>query len=305
MRKNLFRQYHIGHIGIYLIVFIMVFLVSAAVRIRMLGSAPQRLLQADWNGTILRDISYGEHGYDLYIPDGLDPDDDQHLILYIHGGSSNSGSKEDGDAWCRFYGSKGFITATVDYTLQNHGTPATIYMMNSEIENAVASIKDEAEKEGYHIKDMAVSGVSAGGTLAMNLAFGGNSAIPVKFVFQLAAPAWLDPEDWALLKRVDHLKSNEEFLLMMTGDAYGDWKAISPAGIVSENPVPVLMGYGLKDHCVPLDQKVILMESLENAGAAFDYIEFPKSNHGMYNDLDKMQEFIEMSLEYCGRFFNR
>ena len=35
----------------------------------------------------------------------------------------------------------------------------------------------------------------------------------------------------------------------------------------------------------------------------YDYIEFPKSNHGMYNDPDKLQEFLEKSLEYAERYF--
>ena len=43
---------------------------------------------------------------------------------------------------------------------------------------------------GYRVTGMAASGVSAGGTLAMNLAYGGNSAIPVRFVFELAAPTY-------------------------------------------------------------------------------------------------------------------
>jgi len=99
----------------------------------------------------------------------------------------------------------------VHYTLQNHGEAATINLMNKEIEAAVESIKEKADSLGYHIEAMASSGVSAGGTLAMNLAYNGRSAIPVRFVFQLAAPTWFDPEDWGLLKKVDHLDTDEEF----------------------------------------------------------------------------------------------
>lgn len=292
------------HYLIYALVFIIVFCLSAMIRIRLLGSAPTRLIQVKWNestGTIYRNLSYGSHGYDLYIPAGLDPAEDQYLILFIHGGSFNSGTKEDGDAWCKFYASKGYITATVDYTLQNHGVIATINMMNSEIETAVACIKEKTEELGYHIAGMAPCGVSAGGTLAMNLAYNGLSPIPVRFVFQLAGPTWFDPVDWELLKRVDHLSSDEAFIAMMTDD--GDWKAISPAGAITSESAPTLMGYGLIDHCVPLNQKNILMDEMDSVGAAYDYIPFPRSNHGMYNDLDKLQEFIDMSLQYCETYF--
>lgn len=72
----------------------------------------------------------------------------------------------------------------------------------------------------------------------MDLAYNGRSAIPVRFVFQLAAPTWFDPEDWGLLKKVDHLDTDEEFISMMTDD--GDWRAVSPAGLVCRNSVPTL-----------------------------------------------------------------
>ena len=299
MRKNMFRQHHIN-ILIYAGVFLVVFVLSAVIRIRLLGSAPNRLLNVEWNeqtGTVYHDLSYGNHAYDMYIPNGLNPEENQYLILFIHGGSFNSGSKEDGDAWCKFYASKGYITATVDYTLQNHGETATINLMNEEIESAVSAIKDKSESLGFHIVTMASCGVSAGGTLAMNLAYNGRSSIPVRFVFQLAAPTWFEPADWNLLKKVDKLKTDEQFVSMMTND--GDWKAISPAWIVQTNSVPTLMGYGLIDHCVPLNQKNKLMDAMDEVQADYKYIPFPNSNHGMYNDLNKMQEFIDLSLHYC------
>ncbi len=43
--------------------------------------------------------------------------------------------------------------------------------MNEEIENAVKAIKQKTKELGYHIAGMAPCGVSAGGTLAMNLAY--------------------------------------------------------------------------------------------------------------------------------------
>nr|WP_288634299.1 prolyl oligopeptidase family serine peptidase [uncultured Intestinibacter sp.] len=270
----------------------------------------------DWNenvGIKYTDLDYkNENGnkYDLYIPKNLDKEKKQYLILFIHGGSFNSGSKEDGDIWCKYYASKGYITATVDYTLQNQGKEASIFLMNEEIENAIEAIKVKTSELGYNVVAMASSGVSAGGTLAMNLAYNSNSVIPVKFVFQLAAPTYFEPNDWELLMKVNRWNSNEEFLKMMTGFDLNEKnymeqvKKISPSCLVNKNTVPTLFGYGLRDHCVPLNQKSYLIDSLDKYEISYDYIEFPKSNHGMYNDLDKMQEFIDMSLEYCKRYFN-
>lgn len=298
---------------LYIAVFVIVFVGSALVRIALLGGAPERLIRVKWNdsvGTVYANQEYENtngHKYDLYIPSGLDESQNQYLILFIHGGSFNSGAKEDGDAWCKYYATKGYITATVDYTLQAHGQEASIYLMNSEIESAVKAIKEQAEALGYRIAGMAPCGVSAGGTLAMNLAYNGNSEIPVKFVFQLAAPTYFDPSEWSLLMRVDKLKTEDEFCAMMTGKTMTDYsreiQKISPACIVSADSVPSLIGYGLIDHCVPLSQKYYLINAYDKYQVPYDYIEFPKSNHGMYNDLDKLQLFLDKSLEYADRYF--
>lgn len=298
---------------IYVITFIVVFLISALIRIMLLGSAPERLIKVEWDesvGEIYSNLDYeNDNGnqYDLYIPSGLDKLENQYLILFIHGGSFNSGSKEDGESWCKYYATKWYITASVDYTLQNQGKDATIYLMNEEIENAVTAIKQKTEELGYHIAGMAPCGVSAGGTLAMNLAYNGNSAIPVKFVFQLAAPTYFAPSEWSLLMKVDRLDSEEKFCKMMTGKELEDYDTeiqnISPACIVNEDSVPSLIGYGLIDHCVPLSQKYYLIEVYDRDNVMYDYIEFPKSNHGMYNDLDKLQEFLDKSLEYAKVYF--
>ena len=298
---------------LYIAVFVIVFVGSALVRIALLGSAPKRLIRVKWNdsvGTVYANQEYENtngHKYDLYIPSGLDESQNQYLILFIHGGSFNSGAKEDGDAWCKYYATKGYITATVDYTLQAHGQEASIYLMNSEIESAVKAIKEQAEALGYRIAGMAPCGVSAGGTLAMNLAYNGNSEIPVKFVFQLAAPTYFDPSEWSLLMRVDKLKTEDEFCAMMTGKTMTDYsweiQKISPACIVSADSVPSLIGYGLIDHCVPLSQKYYLMNAYDKYRVPYDYIEFPKSNHGMYNDLDKLQLFLDKSMQYADRYF--
>ena len=298
---------------IYVITFIVVFLISALIRIMLLGSAPERLIKVEWDesvGEIYSNLDYeNDNGnqYDLYIPSGLDKLENQYLILFIHGGSFNSGSKEDGESWCKYYATKWYITASVDYTLQNQGKDASIYLMNEEIENAVTAIKQKTEELGYHIAGMAPCGVSAGGTLAMNLAYNGNSAIPVKFVFQLAAPTYFAPSEWSLLMKVDRLDSEEKFCKMMTGKELEDYDTeiqnISPACIVNEDSVPSLIGSALIDHCVPLSQKYYLIEVYDRDNVMYDYIEFPKSNHGMYNDLDKLQEFLDKSLEYARVYF--
>lgn len=127
----------------------------------------------------------------------------------------------------------------------------------------------------------------------MNLAYGGNSAIPVRFVFELAAPTYFVAEDWGSLMKSDNLGSEEEFYRMMTGKELSaqeyrqEIKKISPTCLVGEDSVPTLIGYGLKDHCVPADQKEYLIEHWKRMGYRMIMIEFHHSNHLLYGDLDK------------------
>ena len=95
----------------------------------------------------------------------------------------------------------------------------------------------------------------------------------------------------------------------MTGEDFfhADWiKAIceiSPARQVNKNSVPTLLGYGLRDHVVPANQKDILLKALEYHQVPHDYVAFPNSNHGMYADLGRLQDFIELSMMYCELYF--
>ncbi len=78
-----------------------------------------------------------------------------------------------------------------------------------------------------------------------------------------------------------------------------------PARLVNKNSVPTLCGYGMKDHVVPSSSRETLIKALTESNVPHDYLPFPNSNHGMYADLDTLQKFIDSSLEYCDRYFNR
>ena len=172
--------------------FFVSFIVGALVCAQITGGLPQRLVKVKWDDSVgkqYKNLDYVNdrgHKFDLYIPTKVSTE--ANLILYIHGGSFNSGAKEDGDLWCKYFASKGYVTATLDYTLQKKGVDANLNKLDLQIKNCVAAIKEECLNKGITLNGMATCGVSAGGTLAMNYAYkhDKDSAIPIKFVFQLA-----------------------------------------------------------------------------------------------------------------------
>ncbi|EOT27046.1 hypothetical protein C805_01149 [Eubacterium sp. 14-2] len=67
-----------------------------------------------------------------------------------------------------------------------------------EIRESIPHVIAEAEKLGYHIDEMAISGGSAGCCLALLYAYrdAKTSPVPVKMVFGAAGPSSFYPEDW-------------------------------------------------------------------------------------------------------------
>lgn len=198
--------------------------------------------------------------YDLYLPANADADKDYSLIFYIHGGGFTGGNKADGKYWCPYYASKGIVAVSVNYTLSKGDGVANLNTMFEELRNTVQAVKDECAERGYNITEMATTGGSAGGCLAMLLAYREPEAspIPVKFVFEQTGPASFEPDGWGHTEDA----GRAEFVSLMTGikftaadvgtEAYQ--KAIdeiSPAALVNSSTVPTIIAYGPRDNVVP------------------------------------------------------
>ena len=115
--------------------------------------------------------------------------------------------------FCTTYGSLGFITATMGYTiLMNKYDQANIFRMIDEITATIKSIKKELINAGFNGDklEMAISGGSAGGHLSLLYAygFGKNSAIPIKFIINICGPVTLEDYYYIQLKNMDDTLDN-------------------------------------------------------------------------------------------------
>lgn len=279
-------------------------------------------LEVDWNdtvGKVFYDIPFGQWGdtsYDLYVPNKLNEKKECALILFIHGGSFSAGDKADEDAWCKFFASKGYITATINYSLMNDEGHSNINLMNEQIFSCVAAIKQDCHNRGYDITQMATSGQSAGGCLAMLYAYSHDedSPIPVKFVFQQTGPASFHIEHWGGEVTNDSYPEVVTAVMGWTGKkiteqmvADGTYLSyineISPLSLVDENTVPTLCAYSTEDAAVPPQIKFILFEQFEKYGVTYEFVHYENSNHGLMHDPEKQEYFVNRALEYCDLFF--
>lgn len=278
-------------------------------------------LNVKWDesvGEIIPDLVFdetrAETGYDLYLPTQKTEDGTYALVLYIHGGGFTSGSKEDGAVWCKYMTAKGYVSASINYTLQSEENPSNLHLMSRQVLQCVKAIHTKSAELGYPVTEMAVSGGSAGGAIALLFAYGlaKESPIPLKFIFEQTGPVSFDPiwwgatnNDYAMQAMFVSNFSGEEVTVEMVerGEHLPIVDAMSPAALVREDTVPTLCAYGPRDKMVPACLKYHLFAALERYHVPYDYVEYPNSNHGLYDDPKSQKEFLEKLDEYCERYF--
>lgn len=283
-------------------VFVIVFISSAIFKLAY-KPAELRKYNVDWTtemGTVHTDYIYGNqpaNKFDLYLP--ADKTKKTYgLVVYLHAGGFTTGDKSDDKKILQWLCSKGYVAAGINYTLRNDQNPtASVYSQSMEIKESIQAIVEEAAKLGYPLSAMAISGGSAGGTLAMLYAYrdAAESPIPVKMLFEAVGPPSFYPEDWA----VYGLDKNPEaaaglFSFMSGSDITVDMlgteqyeeaiKPISAFKWITANSVPTVCAYGKYDKVCPFNSVRHLTKALKDYNVPHEYIEFPHSGHGLQND---------------------
>lgn len=312
--------------GMWVFIYIMAFIVAFSIGIvsKTMPRPWTKDYMVDWNdsvGTIHRDISYGEmdsNKFDLYVP-ADNSRENYGLVVYLHAGGFTSGDKADDTEMLQWLCSKGYVTAGINYTLRDEVHPeASVYSQSMEIRESMPVVIAEAEKFGYHIDEMAISGGSAGHCLAMIYAYrdADISPVPVRMVFGAVGPSCFYPEDWGcygLDKNTTESKkaaaglfsvmAGKEITVDMLGtSAYDEaMKDISALLWVDDNTVPSLMAYGKYDKVQGFEASVRLDEALTAHNISHDYIVLEHSGHGLQNDdkeahlySQKIEEYLDM-----------
>ncbi|MBO7090109.1 MAG: alpha/beta hydrolase, partial [Lentisphaeria bacterium] len=208
-----------------------------------------------------------------------------------------------------YYGKKGCITATMDYSLVSEKHPeVTIKTMLDEIAACTAALKKQLEKEGYHVSGMAIGGTSAGGHLSMLYAYsrGKDSAIPIAFVFEKVGPVSVSSDFWdektaaALIGygagiKVDAGKLDDPEIV-----AAAD--SLSPVHFVGPDSPPTIFAYGGKDTLVKPVHRNALAKALGEHHVPNRCVDFPNSNHALWDDAESTEVFRQAVLEYCVRY---
>ncbi len=313
--------------GMFIFVCILVFIVSL-----IIGIASKTIIKPAWSkkyavewtdkiGTLVSDISYGDkesNKFDLYLPKD-NSKSNYGLVVYLHAGGFTSGDKSGDKEILAWLCSKGYVACGINYTLRTDTNNASVYSQSMEIKQAMPVVVEEARKLGYNINEMAISGGSAGGTLAMLYAYRDNetSPVPVKLMFEMVGPSSFYAEDWGVYGLDQDTEESRQAAAGLFGIMAGVeltpemiktkeyeelMKPISAFMWINENSVPSVIAYGTHDRVCPFNTVRHLTKALQDNNIDYQYFEGKHSGHGMQNDDKVFEQYMKTVDEYLEKY---
>ena len=268
-----------------------------------------------------RDLEYGPHGdgnkLDLYLPEKADAP--LPLVIFIHGGGWQAGSKDDGAPGLGLLG-KGYALASINYRLSQEAKfPAQI----EDCKAAVRFLRANAKKYNLDPDHIGVWGASAGGHLVALLGttggvkeLDGDGPNREQSSAVQAVVDWFGPTDMLEMKAQADAQTDVKFVLdadaadspvgKLFGGPVQEHKDLAeranPIHYVAKDAAPFLIMHGDKDPLVPLAQSKVLDEALKKAGAESTLVVIEGAGHGgpgfgAPENLQKIVDFLDKRLK--------
>jgi acetyl esterase/lipase len=226
-----------------------------------------------------KNLVYGRAGerdllLDLYLPPAADRP--APLVVWVHGGAWQSGSKENTPA--RWLVQHGYAVASVSYRLSGVAKfPAQI----DDCQAAVRWLRANASKYGFRPDRFAAWGSSAGGHLVSLL-----GVMPGDAQVQ-AVIDFYGPTDLLQMSKfpstMDHDSPESPESRLIGGPIQQNKEKAekaNPIRYVSKTSSPFLIVHGDKDPLVPINQSELLLAALQKAGVEAKYHVIAGGGHG-------------------------
>jgi len=226
------------------------------------------------------------------------------LLLFIHGGAWKKGKKKDYRRYLVDFAIKGYITASVQYSLSSEAKFPTPV---NDIKRAIRWIKSNSEKFFINPEKIALIGGSAGGHLAMMVGYSrelffieqsimdSNYSSEVQAIVNIYGPSDLTTEYARTNPTVEYFLdrkySEDEFV----------YSVASPVSYLSADDPPTLIFHGSLDELVPINQSDSLKSKLDKMGLYSEYHRLDGWPHTM----DLSVEVNEYCQYYMERFFEK
>ncbi len=205
-------------------------------------------------------------------------------VVMIHGGAFVAGERSGGTAvWDRWLAARGYTVFDVDYRL---APPVTWNLAAADVACAMAWVASHAGD--YHISPdrMLVSGQSAGGGLALQVAYGvgdgtvtsscGDTVPQPKAVFAIY-PAEDLVMAWDLVP--GNHKAGNLYIGGSPQEFFERYRAVSPTFHVRPGLPATLIVAGTHDHVVPFEGHLEIVPKLDAAGVPNQLLSVPYGEH--------------------------
>lgn len=246
----------------------------------------------------ITDTAYGtdqNQKMDIFLPAGRTAG--TKLVIFIHGGGWESGSKSDPEYLQMFNLIKAkwpqAAVATINYRLTSN--PSVHY---SEIMADVSSAVNfmTSNKNSFAISDtICMMGASAGAHLAMLYTYKYNTNNYVKCVADFFGPAKLSDWQWYNSYNIWVGRAVKDILIQYNGTAWNVplYDANSPLSVATAQSKPTIIFHGNLDAIVPIYQSQWLRGQLNTLGVVNEYYEYFDGHGFNYtNAADAMDKSI-------------
>lgn len=231
---------------------------------------------------------------DVFVPAGPP----RPLVVWIHGGAWQNGSKENAPALQLL--PAGFAAASIRYRLsQQAPMPAQI----DDCRAAIRFLRANARKYGYDATKIGVWGSSAGGHLVALLGTIGQGEDKVQAVVDWFGPTALRRMSM-YPSRMDHDSPTAPEARLIGGPVQQNAELAekaNPISYVTKDDPPFLIQHGDADPLVPMEQSELLRDALMKAGVPVVFDAFHGAGHGgpafqAPENLKKITAFFEQHL---------
>ena len=257
---------------------------------------------------------YSELELNVYRMD--DGGTDKPIMVYIHGGGWIQGSKESHTYYSEVFANHGYVVFSVDYdlsTADRHLAGIT----ELQVAEALAWIKNHAAEYAADISRLYLTGGSAGGNLALELAYKINGGIYSTSSDGTELPRISAVSVTFPVASVETFYTNPDMVLGGTAHKMASWytgcspeedpvlfESLAPINFLSPGTPPTCIIVGAADSLVPPGATYVLNDALQAAGIPVQTVTVPYGNH-MFDMADGNMmnyAYLELSLRWFEQY---
>jgi acetyl esterase/lipase len=200
------------------------------------------------------------------------------VIVVIHAGSWQSGDNKDFIPMDRYLAARGYAVADIIYRLAPQWPfPAA----PDDVRSAIKFLRERADSLRIDPNRIVLFGRSAGGQIALNVAYSGKDP-SIRGVISLYAPtdlywSWEHPQNPLV---IDTRGSLTAYLGGSPSEAPSQYDAASPIRLVTSDTPPTLLMHGGRDELVSSNHSDRLAQRLAQAGVPYANVRLPWATHG-------------------------